>query len=123
MPRQKLKKKENGKEKVKLTAAGVPRKKPGPKPGSTRVPKKKIVGHEMPARSKKAMEAEFAKLSKNYDAFSEHVASLTYDTNAEAGLKAMKLIKPLVDTIKSFKKTIRSTRESLKPVYEASQAA
>jgi hypothetical protein len=93
------------------------RGKPGPKPGFKRVPSKKIIGHEMPAKAQKAIESEFSALQKKVDEFGEHVASFVYNTNTEAGVKAMKMIVGMVKDIKGFKKAIRTARESLKPIF------
>jgi hypothetical protein len=93
------------------------RKKPGPKPGFKKGPVKKIVGHEMPPKVRKAIEMKFGSLQKKYDQFGEHVASFVYNTNTDAGVKAMKMIPDLMKDIKAFKSEVRVAREALKPVF------
>jgi hypothetical protein len=101
----------------KAAAPVAERKKPGPKPGSKRVPAKKILGHEMPVKVQKSIESEFSALQKKVDEFGEHVASFVYNTNTEAAVKAMKIIPSMIKEIKGFKKSIRTAREALKPIF------
>jgi hypothetical protein len=93
------------------------RKKPGPKPGFKRTPTQKIIGHTMPPKAQKVIESKYSALQKQMDQFGEHVASFVYNTNTEAGVKAMKMTGDIVKGIKAFKSEIRVARESLKPVF------
>ena len=93
------------------------RQKPGPKPGSKRSPVQKIIGHTMPPKAQKTIESKYSALQKQMDQFGEHVASFVYNTNTDAGVKAMKMTGDIVKGIKAFKSEIRVARESLKPVF------
>jgi len=92
------------------------RKKPGPKPGTKRETRK-ITGHEMPPKVQKAIENKYGKLTKSIEVFGENVAAFVYNTNTEAGMKAMKAIPGIVEGIKEFKKEIRTARMALKPIF------
>jgi hypothetical protein len=93
------------------------RKKPGPKPGFKRSEVKKIIGHTMPPKAQKTIESKYGALQKMIDQFGEHVAAFVYNTNTDAGVKAMKMTGEIVKGIKGFKSEIRVARESLKPVF------
>lgn len=89
------------------------------KRGRKAAPKKQVVGYKMLKRDENALVKQYASIEKAFEEITEKVNQFCYENGdkKQAATATTKTITAFMKDVRGFQKSIKTAKDSLKPIY------